>query len=154
MRLVRNGTYRRCRACSHGTYRLLSPLSRSVSSVTEPVARLVAISLDCADPQRLADFYRALLGGRQLWAKESSVGVEVPGAVLVSQQVAVYAPPVWPGTSIVHLDLSAKDLGAAAERALALGATLPVQRDPRWRVLLDPAGHPFCLTPFTPDATY
>jgi hypothetical protein len=32
------------------------------------VARVVGISLDCADPQRLADFYRALLGGRQLWA--------------------------------------------------------------------------------------
>ncbi len=47
-----------------------------------PVARLVAVLLDCADPQRLADFYRALLGGRQLWAKESSVGVEVPGAAL------------------------------------------------------------------------
>jgi glyoxalase superfamily protein len=41
----------------------------------------------------------------------------------------------------VHLDLTADDLGAAAERAVALGATL-----------LDPAGHPFCLTPVTPDA--
>ena len=29
---------------------------------------------------------------------------------------------------------------------------LPEQPDPHWRVLLDPAGHPFCLTPFTPDA--
>ena len=114
-------------------------------------ARLVGISLDCPDPQRLADFYRGLLGGRQLWAKESSVGIEVPGAVLVAQQVDGYVPPAWPGTSIVHLDLTADDLGAAAERAVALGATLPEQRDLRWRVLLDPAGHPFCLTPFTPD---
>lgn len=48
-------------------------------------ARLVSISLDCADPQRLADFYRGLLGGRQLWAKESSIAIEVPGAVLVAQ---------------------------------------------------------------------
>jgi catechol 2,3-dioxygenase-like lactoylglutathione lyase family enzyme len=114
--------------------------------------RLVAISLDCPDPQQLADFYRALLGGRQLWAKESSVGIEVQGAVLVAQQVACYVPPVWPGTAIVHLDLTADDLGTAEERAVALGATLPEQPDPRWRVLLDPAGHPFCLTPFTPDS--
>jgi hypothetical protein len=114
--------------------------------------RLVGISLDCPDPQRLADFYRGLLGGRQLWAKKSSVGIEVPGAVLVAQQVDGYVPPAWPGTSIVHLDLTADDLGAAAERAIALGATRPEQRDPRWRVLLDPAGHPFCLTPFTPDS--
>ena len=118
-----------------------------------PVARLVGVSLDCSDPQRLADFYLALLGGRQLWAKESSVGVEIPGAVLVVQRVEPYVPPVWPGTSIVHLDLSADDIDVAAARAVALGATQPVQPDPRWRVLLDPAGHPFCLTPFTPDLT-
>ena len=117
------------------------------------MARLVAVSLDCADPQKLADFYRALLGGRQLWSKPSAVAVEVPGAVLVAQRVADHTPPVWPGGSVVHLDLTAADIGAATEQALALGATLPEQPDPRWRVLLDPAGHPFCLTPFTPDST-
>ncbi len=115
--------------------------------------RLVAVSLDCPDPQLLAEFYRGLLGGRQLWVKESSAGVEVPGAVLVAQRVDNYVAPVWPGTSIVHLDLSADDLESAVERAVALGATMPEQRDPRWRVLLDPAGHPFCLTPFTPHPT-
>jgi catechol 2,3-dioxygenase-like lactoylglutathione lyase family enzyme len=115
-------------------------------------ARLVGISLDCGDPQRLADFYRRLLGGRQLWAKDSSVAVEVPGAVLVAQRVHDYVPPDWPGTAIVHLDLTADDVGAAGEWAVALGATLPEQPDERWRVLLDPAGHPFCLTPFTPDS--
>jgi hypothetical protein len=52
----------------------------------------------------------------------------------------------------VHLDLTADDLGAAAGLALALGAAVPEQRDPRWQVLLDPAGHPFCLTPFTPES--
>jgi hypothetical protein len=104
------------------------------------IARLAAVSLDCADPQRLADFYLVLLGGRQLWAKQTSVGLEVSGVVLVTQLVAGYAPPVWPGSSIVHL-----------ERAVTLGATSAEQPDPRWRVLLDPAGHPFCLTPFTPE---
>ena len=52
----------------------------------------------------------------------------------------------------MHLDLTADDLGAAEEQAVALGATLAQQPDPRLRVLLDPAGHPFCLTPFTQDA--
>jgi hypothetical protein len=42
-------------------------------------------------------------------------------------------------------------LDLAEECALGLGATRPEQPDPRWKVLLDPAGHPFCLTPFTPD---
>ncbi len=117
-----------------------------------PPAKLVAISLGCPDPQRIVDFYLALLRGRQLWAKESSVGIEVPGAVLVAQQVDSYVPPDWPGTTVVHLELTADDLGAAGERAVALGATLPEQPDPRWRVLLDPAGHPFCLTPLIPDS--
>ncbi len=62
-----------------------------------PPARLVAISLGCPDPQRLADFYLALLGGRQLWAKESSVGIEVPGAVLVAQKVDGHVPPELAG---------------------------------------------------------
>jgi hypothetical protein len=112
---------------------------------------LVGISLDCEHPQRLADFYRTLLEGRQLWAKEKSVAIDVAGAVLVAQKVEGYVPPIWPGTSIVHLDFTAGDLDDAVERALALGAELPEQTDPRWWVMLDPAGHPFCLTPFTPD---
>lgn len=112
----------------------------------------MGISLDCPNPQQLTDFDRELLGGRHLWVKDSSAGIEVPGAVLVAQRVDGYLAPDWPGTSIVHLDFTADDLDAAVDRAVALGATVPEQRDPRWRVLLDPAGHPFCLTPFTPNS--
>jgi hypothetical protein len=66
------------------------------------------------------------------------------------QRVDRYEPPLWPGRAIVHLDLTADDIDAATERALSLGASRSEQPDPRWRVLLDPAGHPFCMTPFTP----
>ncbi|PXY36958.1 glyoxalase [Prauserella flavalba] len=114
--------------------------------------RFVGVSLDCADPGGLAAFYVALLGGRLLWSKDGSAAVEVPGLLLVLQRVPDYEPPVWPGTSIVHLDLSAGDRLAEPERrALALGATRAEhQPDPRWRVLLDPAGHPFCITTLAP----
>jgi hypothetical protein len=60
-------------------------------------ARLVGISVDCSAPQRLADFYRVLLGGRQLRAQESSVGIEVSGAVLVAQQVDGSCPQAGRG---------------------------------------------------------
>jgi hypothetical protein len=66
--------------------------------------------------------------------------------------VANYRPPMWPGASIVHLDLTAcEQLDGPEQRAIRLGAR-PVepQQDPRWRVLLDPAGHPFCITTVTP----
>ncbi len=114
---------------------------------------MVAVSLDCADPRALVEFYLALLGGRLLWAKDSSAGIEVPGGSLVAQRVEGYEPPRWPGTSIVHLDLTADDIEGATAAALTLGAVLPDQADSRWRVLLDPAGHPFCLTPFTTAIT-
>jgi hypothetical protein len=113
---------------------------------------VVAVSLDCADPAALAGFYRDLLGGDLLWSNAGSAGVRVPGLTLVAQCVDGYQPPQWPGTSIVHLDLSAgAALDEPAARAQRLGATLAdPQADPRWRVLLDPAGHPFCITTVTP----
>jgi hypothetical protein len=119
----------------------------------EQTLRVAGISLDCPDPALLAAFYRDLLKGEVLWRNEDSAGIRVPGATLVAQRVTPYVRPVWPGASVVHLDLAeGSDLDDAAARAVRLGAveTQP-QRDPRWRVLLDPAGHPFCITTLTPD---
>ena len=117
-----------------------------------PVLRFAGVSLDCADPAALADFYLELLGGQVLWRSAGSAGLRVPGVVLVMQQVAEYRPPAWPGSSVVHLDLTAGDgVAAAAARAVEAGAVLAeYQPDPRWRVLLDPAGHPFCITTIAP----
>jgi len=67
----------------------------------------VGVSLDCADPAALAAFYLDLLGGELLWQNADSAGVRVPGVTLVAQRVTPYVPPVWPGASVVHLDLSA-----------------------------------------------
>jgi Glyoxalase-like domain len=117
-----------------------------------PGLRFAAVSVDCADPHELAGFYQRLLGGEILWQSAGSVGIKVPGLTLALQRVPGYRPPAWPGTSIVHLDLSAGDgLAAAAAQAVTAGATLAAdQPDPRWRVLLDPAGHPFCITTVGP----
>jgi hypothetical protein len=72
-----------------------------------------------------------------------------------SMEVPDYKAPTWPGSDIpkqIHLDLAVDDLEASTTAALELGATLsPAQPHPdRWRVLLDPAGHPFCLTTQVP----
>lgn len=114
--------------------------------------RFVGVSLDCADPVQLAEFYLQLLSGKILWRKESSVGVQVPGVLLIPQKVANYRPPGWPEASIVHLDLTAgNQLDEPEQRAVALGASVAEpQVDPRWRILLDPAGHPFCITTVAP----
>ena len=113
--------------------------------------RIAGISLDCPDPALLAAFYEEVLGGRALWANADSAGVEASGVVLVAQRVSNYVPPTWPGTSVVHLDLAAgQDLEASVAFAVASGAKKTAyQPDPRWCILLDPAGHPFCITTIT-----
>jgi hypothetical protein len=122
--------------------------------VEEPKAslRVVAVSLDCADHQALASFYVRLLDGELLWSHERASAVRCGALVLVMQQGADYQAPTWPGASVVHLDLNGDGaLDELAERAVSLGAQLAQpQPDLRWRVLLDPAGHPFCITPFSP----
>jgi hypothetical protein len=113
-------------------------------------ARIAGISLDCADPRELAEFYARLLDGEVTWANDKAAGVVAGGYTLVAQKVSPYTPPTWPGTSIVHLDLTCEpaDLPAFRRRAEQLGAEpAAVQPDERWVVMLDPAGHPFCLTP-------
>ena len=123
-----------------------------MTQLARPV-RVSAVSIDCADHAALAAFYAGLLGGTVLWSHEHASAVEIDGLVLVPQAVTDYEEPVWPGTSVVHLDVTvaAEHLDAQTERAVGLGARLAdPQPDDRWRVLLDPAGHPFCLTPFAP----
>jgi hypothetical protein len=114
--------------------------------------RVAAVSLDCGDHEELARFYTGLLAGTLLWTREKSAAVASGGVILVMQRIADYQPPPWPGAPVVHLDLNGDaQIGELERHAVALGAR-PVQPQPdsRWRVLLDPAGHPFCITPFTP----
>jgi hypothetical protein len=72
------------------------------------------------------------------------------------QRVDDYEPPTWPTGALpkqLHLDMAVADLDEGEAAALGAGATkAPVQPSPeRWRVLIDPAGHPFCLSTLIPD---
>jgi hypothetical protein len=70
-------------------------------------------------------------------------------------RVPDYQPPQWPDGQAkqFHLDVSVRDLDQAERRALTAGATkASVQPNPgSWRVLLDSAGHPFCVTTLISD---
>ena len=46
----------------------------------------------------------------------------------------------------MHVDVQVGDLDLAVADALALGATLATQPQEHVRVVLHPAGHPFCLS--------
>ncbi|MCM6775433.1 VOC family protein [Nocardia sp. CDC159] len=114
------------------------------------IAKLGAIALDARDPAGLARFYARLLDQRIVHESEDVVAVGGKGVVLTVERVADHRPPDWPGNGIpkqMHLDLFVEDLDIAERQAVALGAVkAEFQPAPeRWRVLLDPAGHPFCL---------
>jgi catechol 2,3-dioxygenase-like lactoylglutathione lyase family enzyme len=118
--------------------------------------RFGSVSLDCADPNALADFWATLLGGEIAFRADTFVAVQLDSLWLTATTVENYVPPTWPSGDSpkqIHLDLAVKDLAAAAQEALALGATrCEVQLDPdSYLVFLDPAGHPFCLTTQIPD---
>jgi hypothetical protein len=109
--------------------------------------------LDAPDVGVLARFYSELRGW-PIWK------LDVDGAALdLGEGVAYlgiqhnpdYVRPLWPAASgrqqmMVHLDFEVTDLDEAVAHALRLGAELPKhQPQDNVRVLLDPAGHPFCL---------
>jgi catechol 2,3-dioxygenase-like lactoylglutathione lyase family enzyme len=124
--------------------------------MTPPIARLAAVSLDAADPAALAAFYRELLGLEVMWDSEDFIALNGSGIYLTVQRVADHQPPDWPTGAApkqIHLDLAVRELDVAEQAALALGARkADVQPSPeRWRVLVDPAGHPFCITTLIPD---
>ena len=112
----------------------------------------LAISLDCADPSALGSFWAALLDGEILRATDTVAVVKVdPTLLLVAMAVENYVPPTWPEGSVpkqAHIDVEVDDLNGATRRAVSLGA-VPAESQQwpdRYRVLFDPAGHPFCLS--------
>jgi hypothetical protein len=115
------------------------------------VSRRLFVSLDCDDPAPLAEFWAAMLGGEVKFTTANAVGVRTDSVWLTAIRVSDYRPPSWPNGDIpkqMHLDLGVTDLDAAVTEAERLGARpAPDQPVPdKWRVLFDPAGHPFCLT--------
>jgi hypothetical protein len=116
------------------------------------LARLGMICLDCEDPASLAAFWAGLLGGEVTPVDDDVVVVGNKGTPVAALRVPGYQPPTWPSGEIpkqVHLDLAVGvgELDAAEAGAIRLGARRAGEqpRPGRWRVMLDPAGHPFCL---------
>jgi hypothetical protein len=109
--------------------------------------RLGSISFDCDDPSALGNFWADLLGGEVAFRSDDFVAVRTDG-VWISD---------WPDEAgspkQIHLDLAVDDLDRAETAALALGAVRAVEQPSpdRWRVMIDPAGHPFCLSSQIPD---
>ncbi|MFG2395624.1 VOC family protein [Streptomyces lydicus] len=118
-----------------------------------PRFSLATVVLDCPDAHALAGFYRTLLGWEVKLSEADWVLLRNPegGTGLSFQSEPGYRPPVWPELpeeqqKMLHLDIRVDDLDEAEAYAVALGAVRAAwQPQDDVRVLLDPAGHPFCL---------
>lgn len=129
--------------------------------------QLTSITISCPDPRALARFYAAVLDGEITasdapregdpetagWAQVRTTS-DFGTITLNFEYERQWETPVWPSEPgkqhiTQHLDILVDDLDAAVAWALENGAT-PAEFQPQddVRVMLDPAGHPFCL--FTP----
>jgi predicted enzyme related to lactoylglutathione lyase len=112
------------------------------------------VMLDAPDGRALAEFYARLLGW-QVFGDDPDGASVAPSADagynLGCQTETKYVRPVWPAEEgqpqmSMHLDIEVDDLDEAVAYALSVGAELAdYQPQDNVRVMLDPAGHPFCL---------
>lgn len=127
-----------------------------------------SVTIGAPDPGLLAEFYSRFLGWT-ISAQDGPPPGGAPPAIGWAQLVAPeghpglrslnielerdYIAPTWPSEPgkqqiMTHLDIPVPDVDEAAARAIEAGARLAdVQPREYNRVMLDPAGHPFCLFP-------
>lgn len=118
-----------------------------------PFLRIQTVNIDCDDAPAMAAFYGRFLGWEISYRDDDFILMRDPdgGVGLSFQQREGYVPPVWPEQpdrqdKMIHLDVRVEDLDAAVAHAIESGARLAeYQGRDDLRVLLDPAGHPFCL---------
>jgi predicted enzyme related to lactoylglutathione lyase len=115
--------------------------------------RWYGVTVDCADPDRLADFWSALLGRPRSdemdgpgWA---TVGSRHDGHPrLTFQQV----PEPTPGKTRLHLDVSVDDVAAGIAAVEGLGGRATGERHDHDEgvvvVMADPEGNVFCLVEY------
>jgi catechol 2,3-dioxygenase-like lactoylglutathione lyase family enzyme len=120
------------------------------------IARLAAVSLDARDPSVLSRFYQDLLGLEVYFESPDFVALRGAPTLITIQRVTDLPPVSWPEGPIpkqIHLEFAVDDLEEAERAAIGVGARVADEQPSpdRWRVLLDPAGHPFCRTTLVPE---
>jgi len=129
-----------------------------------PRMDVTSVTISAPAPRELAAFYARMLdwpvaveeparpgsppedGWAQLRPPAGNIG-----PTLNIEYEAQYTPPVWPSEPgkqhiTVHLDIAVDNLDTAVAWATEAGAILAdYQPQENVRVMLDPAGHPFCL---------
>ena len=126
------------------------------SSADTMQLRAVGVTIDCADPERIADFWQAALGfatrvgdGRPYITLSEGGGDSRMLNHLTIQRV----PEAKTAKLRAHLDLFTRDMDTEVARLVALGATVlaPAAAETaghlgfRATVMADPEGSEFCV---------
>jgi hypothetical protein len=115
------------------------------------IVDLAAVIIDCMDAEPMVEFYQAACGGEIVSSDGDSGSLRVGGMTVIFREVEGYLAPTWPSSDVpmqVHLDWFVDDLSEAEVLLHQHGATTPEHqphRDSGLVVMLDPAGHPFCI---------
>jgi catechol 2,3-dioxygenase-like lactoylglutathione lyase family enzyme len=117
--------------------------------------RITTVVVDCSAPERLSEFYRAVLDWEVVDDRPEDGWIEIgppgqPEKGPVPTLLFLRVPDPTPGKNRLHLDLNATDRDRDAEvrRLLDLGATraqVGQTGAESWQVLADPEGNVFCV---------
>jgi catechol 2,3-dioxygenase-like lactoylglutathione lyase family enzyme len=132
----------------------LSDLSKTATMrlVTVPsMSNVASVTLSCADPARLAAFYREATGYEIIYESDDAIylagadGIRIGFDRVDGFERPAGAPDVLPA---IRLDLAVENLDQAEQRLLALGATRPGHQldTDGWILVADQEGHTVCLT--------
>jgi hypothetical protein len=142
-------TTQRARFARDGPWTRMTVMDQHQAS---PVMQIAGVTIDCGDPAAMASFYaQALIGDI---SHEDETGAQVrlaDGQLLLFRHVVDYRPPTWPSQELpiqLHFEYYVDDVTIAEARLHLLGATTAESQDnddADLIVMLDPAGHPFCI---------
>jgi hypothetical protein len=113
---------------------------------------MLAVAVDCRQPDLLAEFWAAAIGNGKTRTWTDSHGTEYRQVDFETCPALLFqpVPEEKAGKNRLHLDLAPveRDQRAEVERLVMLGAkVLDDPADDPWVVLADPEGNEFCVLP-------
>ena len=117
--------------------------------MSNPIATLGTVTINTAEPRRLAQFWMKILdveisqeipGDYFIWLRPQRRG----GVAIAFQKVE--EPQATPGR--VHVDTTVEDIQVARRQIEELGGSLVAEHDMmgyRWSIMADPDGNRFCI---------
>jgi predicted enzyme related to lactoylglutathione lyase len=116
----------------------------------------LVVVVDCADLERSARFWAAVLGYADAGGGGETYRSVRPADGLGAEVLLQRTDDVKRGKNRVHLDLRTRDLAAEVSRVLALGATRQTDRPVEengwlWHIFEDPDGNEFCVLQPPPE---